>query len=153
MHVCLYHSPGLISAFIRWQSRSPYSHASLLFSDGVVIESKEFKGVHSLPKLDPPKGSRVQLYKVNCTPRQEHAVRSFMQSQDGKGYDYLAVLRFISRTPVEHWQKHRWFCSEIVFYALRLAGILLLINVEPWEVSPEILSLSPLLHYDRSLIT
>ncbi|MEW6306060.1 MAG: hypothetical protein AB1705_21495 [Verrucomicrobiota bacterium] len=135
----------MIGRLIRWQTRSPYSHASIVFEGGRVIESREFIGVRQLASLQPQPGERIDLYRVPLTGDQCEAIRAFLYAQLGKPYDYTSVLRFISRRKASRESGHRWFCSELVFAAFHHAGVRLLDRVEPWAVSPGLLSLSPLL--------
>jgi hypothetical protein len=143
--VCLHRGPGVIGRLIRWQTRADYSHASLLFPGRGVIESREFKGVRALPALAPAPGEVIDTFSVRglgCL--QEQAVFDFAQAQLGKRYDWPMVFGFVSRSPIEgHQSEGRWFCSELVYAAFRTAGIELLRGIEPWEVSPGLLSYSP----------
>lgn len=67
----------------------------------------------------------------------------FAMAQVGKKYDYLGVARFVTRRPSKGNEK--WFCSELVFEAFRRAGVNLFHRIEAWEVSPSMISYSPLL--------
>lgn len=145
MIIALHRGKSLVGRLIRWQSRGPYSHAAIVLHDGEVYESREFIGVHSLPHTPVVKGERVDFYEVFTTPVQDDIIVSFLKSQLGKQYDYLAIARFITREAMPHWDKKKWFCSELVFYAFQQAGINLLDRIEPWAVSPNQLSTSPLL--------
>lgn len=144
--VCLHRAPGLISTLIRWQTRSPWSHASLLFPGAGVIEAREFAGVRALPALDPKPGESIEVFAVRgLTPAQECAVFDFAQRQLGKPYDYTMVARFVSRRQESRPSSGKWFCSELCYAALLHAGVPLLRCTEPWEVSPGLLARSPLL--------
>jgi uncharacterized protein YycO len=148
MIVYLHHGRGVIASLIRWQSRGPYSHVSMQMPDGSIMESREFKGVRRLPKLEPLRpGEYIDVYEIEATPAQVGCIVRFLEAQLGKGYDYLSILLFITRKPVQHWNKTKWFCSEIAFEAFHTAGFVLLQNVLAWAVSPNLFSLSPLLHY------
>lgn len=152
--VCLHRGPGVIGRLIRWQTRADYSHASLLFPGRGVIESREFKGVRALPELTPAPGEVIDACAVRgLTCDQEQKVFDFAQAQLGKRYDWPMVFGFVSRSPIEgHQSEGRWFCSELAFAAVRHAGVDLLRGIEPWEVSPGLLSYSPFLElqYTRS---
>jgi uncharacterized protein YycO len=145
MLIALHKGKGFIGRVIKWQTRSVYSHASLVFDElgGAVVESREFKGVRWLAALEPSKD--VDLFRVELKREQYLAIRNFAFGQLGKPYDYTMVLRFISRRQASRAQSGKWFCSELVFAAFKEAGINLLERVEPWAVSPGLLALSPLL--------
>jgi uncharacterized protein YycO len=144
----LHNGTSLISRLITWQTRSTVSHASIWFpDDDVVIESKEGRGVQQTPgashAADRAAG-RIQCFAVQgMTPELAKAVREFMSAKVGAGYDYRAILKFISRRRAGH--NTRWFCSELVFAAYQHAGIRLLAHIEAWAVSPGDLLTSPLL--------
>lgn len=139
--VLLFRGRGLLSALIRWQSRSPYSHAALLLPDGTIIESWPGAGVRIRAIED---WQDVHVFHVpSMTAEQWDHAFSFAAREIGSGYDWWSVIRFVSRRnlPVND----RWFCSELVFAALKDAGVRLLERVDAWTVSPAMLALSPLL--------
>jgi hypothetical protein len=78
-------------------------------------------------------------------------LREFAHQHIGKPYDYLSVARFISRRSESIHSKEKWFCSEFVFAAFQAAGLNLLRDTEAWEVSPGLLSKSPLLKAEGTL--
>lgn len=145
MRVALYRGVSPLSRAIRWQTRGEYSHAAIVLPCGSVIEAWP-GGVQENPclgKAHTP-GTRVDLFDVpGLTGAMVHEVERFLRSEIGCGYDYLGVLRFVSRRRGAHDEK--WFCSELVFEALRRVGIYLLARVEAWRVSPTDLGMSPLL--------
>lgn len=139
--VLLFRGRGIISALIRWQTRSVYSHAALLMPDGKIIESWQGEGVRTKQLTD---WSNIDQFEVvGMTSEQWIDAIEFARLQIGRGYDYLGVIRFISRRSMP--ANGRWFCSELVFMALRVAGVDLLARIEAGEVSPGVLALSPLL--------
>jgi uncharacterized protein YycO len=150
MRLCLHQGKGFVSSAIRWQTRSKYSHASLLFGDGLVIEAREFIGVHAT-KLLPRQGEAIEIFEVQATARQESVMRHYALSQVGKPYDYISIARFLTREPVREWQRNDWFCSELAFETFRIAEIHLLQNIAAWAVNPGMLSLSPLLRWKDTI--
>lgn len=139
--VLLFRGRGVISALVRWQTRSVYSHAALLLPDGQILESWQGAGVRVRSFSD---WSGVECFSVHgATPAKWRQAVDFGLQQVGSGYDYVSVLRFISRRNAP--DNGRWFCSELVAAALQVAGLPLLSRVDPAEVSPAMLSWSPLL--------
>lgn len=166
--VVLYRGRGLISSAIRWQTRSPFAHASLLFADRTIssidqffsigniageiqikssgheiIESWQGAGVRPT-KLSDTAGLR--FYRINSSVvdvdfwKRSH---EFCSLKINMKYDYRSVFQFVTRSrPAAN---DAWFCSELVFAALRYAGVDLLARIEPHEVSPGMLALSPYL--------
>lgn len=151
MLIALHKGRGVISRLIGWQTRSAYTHASLIF-DTVwvgkyeVIEAREFKGVITSQGPLAWLPTNVEVFRVEgLTREQESAARAFARAQIGKPYDYTMVARFVSRRQEARKSSGKWFCSELVFAAVQKAGVNLLGKTEPWEVSPALLSKSPLL--------
>lgn len=139
--VLLFKGRGLISTAIRWQTRSVYSHAALLRPDGRIIESWQGAGVR-LKRLEDWRD--VDVFDVpSMSPEQWRVALDYAALYLGSGYDYKAVLRFVSRRPAA--DDDRWFCSELVFAALQEAGVNLLERVGASQVSPGMLAWSPLL--------
>lgn len=151
MKVVLFKTKGFVQSLIKWQTRSKYSHAAILTSDGVLIESTTPGGVRAIAnwKQTPDAelfgiGGVIDFVPV-VTDKQENSAIAFLSAQIGKPYDYLMVARFVSRLQESRRSSGKWFCSELVFAALQKAGITLLRDTEPWEVSPGLLARSPLL--------
>lgn len=139
--VLLFRGRGLISAAIRWQTRSRYSHAALRLRDGRIVEAWQGSGVR-ITSLDGPAG--VDAYRVPCMgARQWDDAIAYACRLVGRGYDYWSIVRFVSRRHMP--ADDRWFCSELVFCALAAAGVRLLERVEASAVSPALLAVSPLL--------
>jgi uncharacterized protein YycO len=152
LYLQLHKGTGLFSRLIRWQTRSPYSHASVWFYEaadpdgGVVIESMEGVGVRSIPAIgyrDARQSGTIMLYRVpSLTDGQIAKIRSFMEGQIGLKYDWAAVFKFVTRR--KHAHDDKWFCSELVFAAFKEAGVTLLNGTEAWAVWPGQLAHSPL---------
>ncbi len=134
--IALYRGSGLLSRVIRWQTRSEYSHAAWVRADGSVIEAWGFYGVRHVatPWSIHREKESVDLWAVDgITRTQTRLVENFLVSQLGQSYDWLSVLRFVSRQPAP--DDERWFCSELVAEALRKAGLPLL-NAPSYLISP-----------------
>lgn len=140
--VLLFRGKGIISALIRWQTRGQFSHAALLMRDGRIVESWQGVGVrvHTLNNWE----GVTKFDVVGMTDEQFDVAINFALSKLGKSYDYWAIVRFISRKRMPN--NDRWFCSELTVAALEHAGIKLLERIEAYEVSPGMLSHSPLLN-------
>ena len=141
MKILLMKGRGTLSRLIRWQTRSKYSHAAILIDGHEIIESWMGEGVRTHHVKD---WSNIDTFSViGMTELQKQKVVAFAKTQVGCKYDYRGALRFISRRPAS--VNSKWFCSELVFAALEYGGVKLLHNVAAWEVSPALLSMSPLL--------
>jgi uncharacterized protein YycO len=144
LRIGLHRSSGLVSRLIKWQTRSDYSHASLVLEDDSILESMQGKGVVMNRKLHEA-GERIDLFTVHALASVHQDALQFAKDQLGKGYDYTMVARFISRRGANRSASGKWFCSELVFAAFKESGLPLLRDTESWEVSPELLSKSPYL--------
>jgi len=152
LYLQLHKGTSFFSRLIRWQTRSPYSHASVWFADdselgtGVVIESMEGHGVRKIPAdwhAAARQAGTIMLYRVpSLTDGQIATILSFMHGEIGKKYDWAAVFKFVTRR--KHAHDDKWFCSELVFEAFKEAGVALLNNTEAWAVWPGQLAHSPL---------
>lgn len=141
MKIALFKNKSIISSLIKWQTRSEYSHAAIIVDDK-LIESIEFEGVRVKNELNVKKNCFVDIYEIDVTEEQKRVIIDFLANQIGKKYDYTMVIRFITRQQESRKSSNKWFCSELVFAAFAKAGIVLLNNVEPWEVSPALLSMN-----------
>ena len=143
--ILLFRGIGLVSALIRWQTRGDYSHAALLMPNGTtIIESWQGIGC-GVQQKEIADWRGVDTYDVHgLTTEQWAVVDSFARSQLGKPYDYFGCVRFLDRRKLPHDLSH-WFCSELVFAAFQAAGVELLARCDASDVSPAMLSLSPLL--------
>lgn len=138
----LYRGRGPLRTLIRWQTRGPYSHASLLV-DGITIYESDPGGVVRRPVLQRDLDQDIFVTDVPDQPN-PHIVE-WLDQQVGKGYDYTMVLRFISRRSASRATLGKWFCSELVFAAYIQWGLPLFSDfVEPWMVSPNDLAWTPL---------
>lgn len=141
LRVALFSGGDPIAWVVRWQTRSPYSHAAFVMPCGKrVIESYPGTGVR-IRHLKPEDWAKIDLYAIEgLTPDLSRQALAFCERERGKPYDWRSVLRFVSRTPAR--ENGRWFCSELVFAALAHVNIRLLARVEAHNVSPGMLGLS-----------
>ena len=138
--ILLYPGRSIISGLIRWQTRSQYSHAAVAWGKDLILEAVEGQGVIQRKIL--PIDETADVYRVNHYMREHEwaAALKFGQTQIGKGYDYRAVLRFVSRRAAD--ENDKWFCSELVFAMLQAGEVSLLSRIEAANVSPALLSFS-----------
>lgn len=144
LRIGLHRASGWMSKLIQWQTRSEFSHASLILPDDTVLESIQGKGVIKGRKLHEVK-EPVDVFEVVATTGMHARALAFAEAQLGKGYDWTMVARFVTRRPADRKESGKWFCSELVFAAFAQGGLPLLRDTEAWEVSPELLSKSPYL--------
>jgi uncharacterized protein YycO len=143
--VALFNGDGVVSWLIKKQTRSKYSHAALLLpgTTDQVIESREFKGVRLHTLTDNDKLAIDWFAIPSMTDEQYQVAFDFALKQIGMPYDYWSVARFLTKVPAR--ENGKWFCSELVLKAIAESGLRLLKRIESAEVSPGLLSYSPLL--------
>lgn len=144
LRIGLHCSTGWVSKLIQFQTRSIYSHASLILDDDSILEAMQGRGVVHDRQLTDCRES-VHLFKPVFLPRIHGAALTFARSQVGKPYDYTMVARFVSRQQEKRETQGKWFCSELVYAAFASGGGELFRDTEPWEVSPGLLAKSPYL--------
>ena len=156
MRIALYQGKCWISRAIRWQTRSLYSHAAFLARDGTVIEAWQpcVRLVQSLSAQHSP-GTVVDIFDFVQPLSQEEDEQLWKLAMADRGipYDYVGVLRFISRRPEDERSNDRLFCSEQVFSRCKEIGRSLLERTEAWRVPPDWISRSPLLRLVETVIT
>jgi uncharacterized protein YycO len=147
--VLLYEGVSLLSKAIQWRTWGPYSHAALQLADGQVIDAwkggvRKIKG----PFVGHDKKTRVLAYDIrDLTATQAEAMAKFAMAQIGKGYDYLGVMRFLTRRDANN---GKWFCSELVAAAACVAGRSLL-EKPSHRISPSDLASSTELRFSGYL--
>lgn len=116
VHFCK--SKGLGAQLLRLFLMSRWNHVAIQVG-GVVYESVWGKGVIQHPAhASVHRWERVSSVDVDVAD--VAALLAFLNSQVGKPYDWRAILAFPFRGS---WQKRdAWFCSELVYEALRVGG-------------------------------
>ena len=141
--VLLFRGKGLISRLIRWQTNGDYSHAAIQFPDGTIYEAwhKPAKFRKRPPLKD---WSNVEAFDIVGLPEDANkTMRDWCERHLGAKYDFNGVLRFLTRRRKK--KDGKLFCSEAVFDCVRESGVYLLRRVMLAQVSPTVLSFSPLL--------
>ena len=139
----LFRGTGVISAAIRWQTRSPYSHAALRDCDGTILESWMKGGTRrtTLKSTD-----NIDEFRVDgMTPEHWFKTLQWAASHIGHPYDFRGVFRFLNRVSKD--DPNSYFCSEYVYDAIAYGFRPLLNNILGYQVSPHHLTLSPFVHY------
>jgi hypothetical protein len=78
----------------------------------------------------------VEVQEVVCSACAEAEFWQFLQEQNGKPYDWRAILSF--GLGERDWREQdSWFCSELLCRALEVAGLLELPDDIPvWRITP-----------------
>jgi uncharacterized protein YycO len=142
IELLFYKPANLIGKLVCWQTRSQFCHVAVHFEDCTVIEALYKDGVIKR-NYDKDKDTDCITLRICVDKTAEESIHCWLENQVGKPYDYLAILRFLSRRKM--YSNNRWFCSELAYEAFQQAGVNLLKHTQPWEVSPGLLLRSPLL--------
>lgn len=113
-----------LNGIVRWWTKSIYSHAELVFPDGNI-----WIGIS--PFLKSKVASRTKLLidysewdfiAIEVTQEQIDIIMEFYDDTKGHGYDWIGMLlsQFL---PCKIKHKKRWYCSEWIAYALRIACV------------------------------
>tara|TARA_A100001015_G_scaffold309013_2_gene407671 strand:+ start:619 stop:1125 length:507 start_codon:yes stop_codon:yes gene_type:complete len=149
--------------FIRWYTRSPYSHAELIMPDGeqwvgispfltsrvgirekrISLENQEQNWDYLTFSLNwrPP----VREYQIN-------QLNKFIQKTLGSRYDWIGLI-VSNLTPFLVKKRDRWYCSEWIAHALVNARIVMWDDMDLYdtpEMSPGKLYELLLIHADQA---
>jgi hypothetical protein len=109
---------------IRWWTKSIYSHAELVLPDNktwVSISPILSSRVESREKVsyDPEKWDFLEF---EVTDQQLRIILNFFDDTRGCGYDWIGMIasQFL---PFAIKRREKWYCSEWIAYALRIAGV------------------------------
>ena len=124
--VAFYKGKGnFLNSIVRWWTGSIYSHAELVLPDGITwlgispfLKSK----VDARKKLLLNPGE-WDFINIQITEEQLEIILEFLEDTKGCGYDWIGMLlsQFL---PCKIKHKKRWYCSEWIAYALRIACVL-----------------------------
>lgn len=143
---------GPISRAIRWQTRGEISHTAILnVRSGQVVEAlAHVPGdpwyqpgrvvCRNLSEYDPK--TRCYVYESKNPEFNHCQAWDFAMNQVGMGYDYMGVVRFVSRKSHALEDVVEWFCSEVGTMFGRVGGDLVQ-HLPAWDVSPKLHAASP----------
>ena len=113
-----------INAVVRWWTKSVYSHAELIMPDGInwIGISPFLKSRVSRRIVLDYNPSEWDIIEINITPEQRDIILEFYRETRGDRYDWFGMLlsQFL---PCKIKHRKRWYCSEWIAYALRIACI------------------------------
>ena len=138
--ILLFRGTGVIDTAIRFETRSEFTHAAIRVGPFSVVESYPGVGVRERTITQEELNTCAEFAVPGCDWTKALA---FARGEIGCGYDWINVSRFMTRLRGRQ-SDRRWFCSEFVFAAVAAGGMILLANIEAWQVSPRDLSLSPI---------
>jgi|ETNvirenome_6_85_1030632.scaffolds.fasta_scaffold00014_35 hypothetical protein len=110
---------------IRWWTKSPYSHAELIMPDN-------YTWISISPLLKSTVSSRIKtdfdlqkwdFVEFEITQEQHNVLLDFYDETKGCKYDWIGMI-MSQLLPFHIKRKNKWYCSEWIAYALRIAGII-----------------------------
>lgn len=121
--------PGVYNRLVRWWTRSDFSHAELIFSDGMAASASYMDGGVRVKRIDfdPAHWDFVEL-----PAHLEPAARAWFVEHAGQPYDLLGNLHFLLGPIAD--DRGKWFCSESIAAALGMP--------DPWRYDPGVLASS-----------
>lgn len=111
--------------FVRWWTKSPYSHAEIVLDDGETWASISpflYNRVAARIRTSvPPEDWDYLDFKV--TSSELRALKDFISETTGDGYDWIGML-LSQILPIIIKGKGRWYCSSWIAHCLAHAGII-----------------------------
>lgn len=142
--VAFYKGKGdFVNTIVRWWTNSVYSHAELVLADDVT-----WIGISPFVKSKIDKKIKLQVnpndwefITLEITEQQYEVIMQFFVDTEGHGYDWVGMLlsQFL---PCKIKHRKRWYCSEWIAYALRIACVFdwrTLRLYERKDLSPQVL--------------
>ena len=124
--VAFYKGKGnFINGIVRWWTKSVYSHAEIVLPDGItwIGISPFLKSKVASRKKIIIDYSEWDFVDINVNQEQLDIIMEFFEYTEGHGYDWIGMLlsQFL---PCKIKHKKRWYCSEWIAYALRIACVI-----------------------------
>ena len=121
--------------FVRWWTRSPYSHVEIVLDDGETwVSISPFLYTRGAARVRTHVPDDEWDYLDFCiTPEELQSLKDFISETTGDGYDWVGmllsqVLPFIVKG------KGRWYCSSWVAHSLTHSGIVKLKKLGIYEL-------------------
>ena len=134
-----------INSIVRWWTKSIYSHAELILPDGVswLGISPFLKSAITKRIVFEYNTDKWDLLEIEISEDQYELIMQFFEDTRGQGYDWAGMLlsQFL---PCKIKHRERWYCSEWIAYALRIACVLNWRTIRLYDRN----DLSPAILYD-----
>jgi len=136
---------GIVGSLIRFFSWGEVAHVGMQI-DSFLFEAREFRGVVASPYPPSPKENRKPPCKtliLECSEEQKQQMLNWWHDRIGSPYDYLSVVRFVTRRKETEETKRKYFCSEAVSDACAFAELPLFERVDSSKIPPSWVYRSP----------
>ena len=125
IQIAFYKGKGdFFNGVVRWWTNSIYSHAEIVLADGYT-----WIGISPFLKSKVDYRKKIiidhrewDFIDIDITQEQHNIVVEFLEETRGHGYDWIGMLlsQFL---PCKIKHRERWYCSEWIAYALRIACV------------------------------
>jgi len=163
IYFALYQGTSTISRIIR--GRGKHSHVEGICKNGSCVGAWHIGGVTHKDagclnfhdnmvaslSINHTPGTKVDIFKIECTREQADLFEELMLQEVGVGYDFWSIFFFVLRKPVA--VNGKWFCSELFFDVLTQLDIWILVEIKASEVSPNHLGISPAKEFVEQIVT
>tara|TARA_R100000008_G_C3544935_1_gene146983 strand:+ start:215 stop:709 length:495 start_codon:yes stop_codon:yes gene_type:complete len=114
-----------LNKIIRWWTKSPYSHAELILPNNytwIGISPFLTSKVSARSKVDFDL-ENWDFVPIKITEEQNDIILDFFKETENCQYDWIGMLlsQFL---PFSIKRRNKWYCSEWIAYALRIANII-----------------------------
>jgi uncharacterized protein YycO len=149
--VLLFQGTSAVSRFIRWGSKSPYSHAGLAlwWNERLLVVQSASRGVEILPASTAVEryDGQVDWWQPKIATRARLDFKALINAafdELGKPFAVLPLVALVARMfKGEEWgnpdagpNDHSYFCSQLVSRCYRKAGMDLVPNKADQDTSP-----------------
>lgn len=120
--------------FIRWWTKSIYSHVELLLDDETWVSiSPALLSTVTTRIVTSYEPGDWDFLEFGVSEIQHHALKEFIAETTGDGYDWLGML--LSQVlPVIIKARNRWYCSSWLAHGMVFAGIVKMRKVGIYEI-------------------
>jgi hypothetical protein len=105
----------------RWRTAGNFTHTEIVFSDGISFSSSQWDKGTRFKRIEYSDRSKWALIDVPLV--NEADVRTWCESQIGKGYDWRGILKIFAAGTVKKDDAERWWCSECCRFPFALQGV------------------------------
>jgi hypothetical protein len=109
--------------FIRWWTKSPYSHAEIILDGETWVSISPFLYTRVAARVRTHVDeSDWDFLTFRVTAEELRALKNFISETTGDGYDWIGMI-LSQILPIIIKGKGRWYCSQWIAHALGWAGI------------------------------
>lgn len=123
--IAFYKGEGdVLNKIVRWWTKSKYSHAEMILNDQetwISISPKLLSKIDSTRKFF-ASNAEWDFIPLEVNEEQYQTILDFFKETRGSRYDWIGML-FSQFLPFRIKTENRWYCSEWIAYALRIACV------------------------------